>query len=77
MSSKSLDNARNAALLDKISYLAQNMKKALGWTSLLVHVSADDEIVGFSMGKNREWEDTVDVTYEAEAAEDSTKKELN
>lgn len=77
MSSKPIDTVKNAALLDKISVIAHNMKKALGWSCLLVHMSADDEIIGFSMGKNTDWENDVELTYEAEAVEEAAKKELN
>lgn len=67
-----MDKKETNALMEKILTIADVMKTKIGWTSILVHTDSEDNIIGFSLGKDADWDMHVDKTYEAIASEGAT-----
>lgn len=69
-----MKNKFDNELTRKIVTIADVMKQKLGWSSLLVHTDSEDNIIGFSLGKDADWDMRVEASYEAHAASDDTKE---
>lgn len=53
-------------MMEKIMTIAEVMKEKIGWSSLLVHADANGNIIAFSIGKESNWEESIETTYEAQ-----------